>query len=231
MRQLLKAAAISILGLSLLSGCGTNKKAANTSPSKQTEEQTEQTGEQKTPSGQQEQNEKIRLLEQKLSYTQNGKTYEEMAYLRTSENQSFSLYVLEGWEFEAEEPHADVLLKGDSFVRISLLHPEGGEMDYEKTVEEQAKAVSPDAVRQPTDNLQGLLRDAVWYKAYTNDTAVNVIWIKGNVPMIVNIQTPRDQEVLEPIFAMLSTVEKTEVTKPNESLDNPDEPKSSSNKQ
>lgn len=89
-------------------------------------------------------------------------------------------------------------------------------MDYEKTVEDQAKAVSADAVRQNTDNLQGLLHGAVWYKAYTNDTAVNVIWIKGNVPMIVNIQTPRNQEVLEPIFAMLSTVEKTEVTKPSQ---------------
>lgn len=227
MRQLFKAAAISILGLSLLSGCGTNEKTANTSPSKQTGEQTEQTGEQKTPSGQQGQNEKIRLFERKLSYTQNGKTYEEMAYLRTSENQSFSLYVLEGWEFEAEEPHADVLLKGDSFVRISLLHPEGGEMDYEKTVEEQAKAVSPDAVRQPTDNLQGLLRDAVWYKAYTNDTAVNVMWIKEPVPMIVAIHTPRDQEELEPIFAMLSTLEKTEITKPSENSSNPDESTSS----
>jgi len=230
MKPLYKTAAISILGLSLLSGCGTEQEATKTLPNKHTEKQSnEQT--QGAPDDQQEQNKKIRLLEKKLTYTQNGKTYEEMAYLKTSENQSFSLYVLEGWEFEAEEPNADVLLKDDSFVRISLLHPEGGEMDYGKTVEEQAKAVSADAARQPTDNLQGLLHDAVWYKAYTNDTAVNVIWIKGNVPMIVNIQTPRDQEVLEPIFLMLSTVEKTEVTKPNESASNPDEPTSSSDAQ
>jgi hypothetical protein len=32
--------------------------------------------------------------------------------------------------------------------------------------------------------------------------------------MIVTIQTPRDQEVLEPIFAMLETIEKTKTSKP-----------------
>ncbi|MCL6585077.1 MAG: hypothetical protein K6T72_00935 [Anoxybacillus sp.] len=226
MKPLYKAAAVSILGLSLLSGCGAQQDVAKTLPSKQAEKQSNEQPN-TPPANQQEQTTKIRLLEKKLTYTRNGKTYEEMAYLKTSENQSFSLYVLEGWELEAEEPNADVLLKDDSFVRIRLLHPEGGEMDYGKTVEEQAKAVSTDAVRQSTDNLQGLLHDAVWYKAYTNDTAVNVMWLKGTVPMIVNIQTPRDQEVLEPIFAMLSTIEKTEVTKPNETSSNPDEPTSS----
>ncbi|MCZ0754900.1 hypothetical protein [Anoxybacillus sp. J5B_2022] len=230
MKPLYKTLAVSLLGLSLLSGCGATQEVEKTVPNKQTGEQNSKQEKEKQ-TAKQAQSKKIRLLEKKLSYTRNGKTYEEMAYLKTSENQSFSLYVLEGWELEAEEPNADVLLKDDSFVRISLIHPDGGEMDYEKTVEDQAKAVSADAVRQNTDNLQGPLDGAVWYKAYTNDTAVNVIWIKGNVPMIVNIQTPRNQEVLEPIFAMLSTVEKTEVTKPNESLDNPNEPTSSSNKQ
>ncbi|MBB5326311.1 hypothetical protein HNQ34_003445 [Anoxybacillus tepidamans] len=221
MKPLYKTLAVSLLGLSLISGCGAKQEVEKTLPSKQTGEQ----------SNKQEQSKIIRLLEKKLSYTENGKTYEEMAYLKTSENQSFSLYVLEGWELEAEEPNSDVLLKDDSFVRIRLIQPEYGAMDYEKMVEDQAKAVSADAVRQNTDDLQGLLRQAVWYKAYTSDTAVNVIWIKENVPMMVTIQTPRDQEVLEPIFAMLSTVEKTEVTKPNKSLDNPNEPTSSSNGQ
>jgi hypothetical protein len=151
----------------------------------------------------------------KLSYTKDGKTYEETGKLETSENQSFSLYVLGNWKLEAEEPNSDVLLKDRSFVRIRLVQPDDNETDYAKMVEDQAKAVTSDAVQQETNNLQGMLHQAVWYKAYTNDTAVNVLWIKGNVPMIVNIQTPRNQEVLEPIFAMLETIQKLDTSQTN----------------
>jgi hypothetical protein len=202
MKRIYKTLAVSLLGIALVSGCGTKQETERTTASNKSQQEVDK------------QEQTIRLLEKKLSYTKDGKTYEEMAYLKTSKNQGFSLYVLKGWELEAEEPNSDVLLKDDDFVRIRLIQPEDGEMDYAKLVEEQAKSVSSDASRQDTDTLQGFLHQAVWYKAYTNDTAVNVIWVKEKTPMIVTIQTPRDQEVLEPIFAMLETIEKTKTSKP-----------------
>ncbi len=42
----------------------------------------------------------------------------------------FSLYVLEGWTLDAEEPGADVLLHGEAFARIRLLSE--GETNYEQ---------------------------------------------------------------------------------------------------
>jgi hypothetical protein len=224
MKRIYKTLAVSLLGIALVSGCGTKQEIEKTTASNKSQQEVDKQETKKES----KQEQTIRLLEKKLSYTKDGKTYEEMAYLKTSKNQGFSLYALEGWELEAEEPNSDVLLKDDAFVRIRLIQPEDGEMDYAKLVEEQAKSVSSDASRQDTDTLQGFLHQAVWYKAYTNDTAVNVIWVKEKTPMIVTIQTPRDQEVLEPIFAMLETVEKTKTSKPQEKEANPDEQTSSS---
>ncbi|WP_051530078.1 hypothetical protein [Anoxybacteroides tepidamans] len=222
MKQLYKTMAVFLLGTVLISGCGTNEATETRATHNKFHEQNNKSNKQ------QQKSETARLPEKKLTYKKDGKTYEEMAYLKTSENQSFSLYVFKGWEFEAEEPNSDVLLKNDSFVRIRLIQPESGEMDCSKIVEDQAKAVSSDAVLQSTENMQGFLHGAVWYKAYTNDTAVNVMWIKANTPMIVSIQTPRAEEHLEPIFAMLETVEKINVAKPKKNSDNPDKPVSSS---
>jgi hypothetical protein len=223
MKIIYKTLAVSLLGIALVSGCGTKQEAEKTTASNEPRQEVDK----QENKEERKQEQVIRLLEKKLSYTKAGKTYEEMAYLKTSENQGFSLYAFEEWELEAEEPNSDVLLKDDAFVRIRLIQPEDGEMDYAKLVEEQAKAVSSAAVRNDTNNLQGIFHQAVWYKAYTEDTAVNVMWVKEKIPMIVTIQTPRDQEVLEPIFAMLETIEKTETSKPKEKEANPDEPTSS----
>jgi hypothetical protein len=217
MKNIYKTLAVSLLGIALVSGCGMKQESVKTTASNEPRQEVDKQQEDNQKNKQEtkeksKQEQVIRLLEKKLSYTKDGKTYEEMAYLKTSENQGFSLYALEGWELDAEEPNSDVLLKDDAFVRIRLIQLEDGEMDYTKLVEEQAKAVSSEAYRNETAELNGILKDAVWWKAYTEDTAVNVLWIKGITPMLLTIHTPRDQEVLEPIFAMLETIEKTETS-------------------
>jgi hypothetical protein len=214
MKNIYKTLAVSLLGIALVSGCGTKQETEKTTASNEPIQEVDKQEDNQENKEESKQEQVIRLLEKKLSYTKDGKPFEEMAYLKTSENQGFSLYALEGWELDAEEPNSDVLLKDDAFVRIRLIQPEDGEMDYTKLVEEQAKAVSSEAYRNEAAGLNGILKDAVWWKAYTEDTAVNVLWIKGITPMLLTIHTPRDQEVLEPIFAMLETIEKTETSKP-----------------
>ncbi|RAK15463.1 hypothetical protein B0I26_12133 [Anoxybacillus vitaminiphilus] len=220
-----------VLVLSLISGCGTKEdnKPVNSSqpaeeqkdndttldnePAENPKKEDEPTSNSKTAEASKNENDQdeqpVRLLEKQLSYTIDGKTHEETAFLKTSDNQGFSMYVFEGWELEAEEPNSDVLLKDDLFVRIRLIYPEDAEVDYTKMVEDHAKTVSSEVYHNETTGLNGILKDAVWWKAYTEDTAVNVLWIKEKTPMLVIIHTPRDQEVLEPIFAMIETIEKT----------------------
>jgi hypothetical protein len=216
MKNIWKALAVFLLGITLISGCGTkenNEKTNGTAPVQEPKKENDQ------------KDQVIRLLEKQLSYTIDGKTYEETAFLKTSDNQGFSIYAFEGWELEAEEPNSDVLLKDDSFVRIRLVDPT--EIDYTKLVEDHAKAVSSEIQRVETADLNGIWKNAVWWKAYTEDTAVNVLWVKEKTPMLLTIHTPREQEVLEPIFAMLETIERTTTSKPKEETENPDEPTSS----
>jgi hypothetical protein len=208
MKNIWKAFIVLILGLSLISGCGTKVDDEQANQNTTIKEDNEKTNGSSSENEQNKENEQaVRLLEKQLSYTIDGKTYEETAFLKTSDNQEFSIYTFEGWELEAEEPNSDVLLKDDSFVRIRLVDPTT-EIDYTKLVEDHAKAVSSEIHRVETADLNGILKNAVWWKAYTEDTAVNVLWIKEKIPMLLTIHTPHEQEVLEPIFAMIETIEK-----------------------
>ncbi|SFA51632.1 hypothetical protein SAMN05192569_103131 [Parageobacillus thermantarcticus] len=157
-----------------------------------------------------------RPSEMQLSYTVDGKEVKETATLKTSDNQNFSLYVLKGWELDAEEPNSDVLMRDNSFVRIRLLQTEENETDYAKLAEEHAQAVSSDAARQDGANLPESLKGAVWYKAHSDNMTVHVIGTSNPVPMLVIIQTPKDQEELSPILAMIETIRKTDSAKPGD---------------
>ncbi|EID43746.1 hypothetical protein [Parageobacillus thermoglucosidasius] len=168
-----------------------------------------------TDAGESKQQE-ARPSEMQLSYTADGKEVKETATLKTSDNQGFSLYVLKGWELEAEEPHSDVLLRNNSFVRIRLLPTEENGTDYAKLAEEHAQAVSSDAARQDSANLPASLKGAAWYTAHSDNMTVHVIGTSSPVPMLVMIQTPKDKEELAPILAMIETIQKTDSAKPDE---------------
>ncbi|MDP4171332.1 MAG: hypothetical protein Q8906_12035, partial [Bacillota bacterium] len=66
----------------------------------------------------------VRLLEQKISYNQNGTKKEETAFLKHSNNDAYSLYVLPEYELSAEEPNRDIIAlksNGTIFMRIETL--------------------------------------------------------------------------------------------------------------
>lgn len=170
-----------------------------------------------------------RPSEMQLSYIADGKEVKETASLKTSDNQGFSLYVLKGWELDAEEPHSDVLMRNNSLIRIRLLHAEGNGIDYAKLAEEQAQAVSSDAVRQDSAKLPESLKGAAWYTAHSENMAVHVIAASSPVPMLVTIQTPKDKEELAPALAMIKTIQKTDSAKPDEEAADSNESTSSSN--
>lgn len=227
MKMTWKALAAFLFSIALISGCGTKESSEKANSSVPVKEQKEKENHPLSTNEQNQEEKQTPSSEKQLSYTIDGKKYEETAFLKTSDNQGFSLYTLKGWELEAEEPNSDVLLKDDMVVRIRLIHPEGSEMDYAQLVEDQAKAISSSAVRQDTTHLSGMFQQSVWYKVHTEDTAVNVIGVNKPIPMMFTIQTPRNKEVLAPILAMLETITKTETSKSKEKTTNPDEPTSS----
>lgn len=202
-----------------------NGGATNTEENNQqsnTEENKQQTN------AEENKQQEARPSEMQLSYTADGKEVKETASLKTSDNQGFSLYVLKGWNLDAEEPHSDVLMHDNSFARIRLLHAEGNKVDYAKLAEEHAQAVSSDAVRQNSTNLPESLKGAAWYTAHSENMTVHVIGTSSPVPMLVMIQTPKDKEELAPVLAMIETIRKTDLAKPDEEAADPNESVSSS---
>ncbi|KYD24642.1 hypothetical protein [Parageobacillus toebii] len=189
---------------------------------------TNEENKQQTNAEENKQQEEARPSEMQLSYMVDGKEVKETASLKTSDNQGFSLYVLKGWELEAEEPHSDLLLRDNSFVRIRLLHEEGNKIDYAKLAEEHAQAVSSDAARQDSANLPASLKGAAWYTAQSENMTVHVIATSSPVPMLVMIQTPKDKEELAPALAMIETIRKTDSAKQDKEAANPNESVSSS---
>jgi hypothetical protein len=236
-----------IMVTALVSGCGTketNEVKQNNDTNQTETTPSDNTGQSKTsqPSSANENNasengttnteesnqQDARPSEMQLSYTADGKEVKETASLKTSDNQGFSLYVLKGWNLDAEEPHSDVLMHDNSFARIRLLHAEGNKVDYAKLAEEHAQAVSSDAVRQNSTNLPESLKGAAWYTAHSENMTVHVIGTSSPVPMLVMIQTPKDKEELAPVLAMIETIRKTDSAKPDEETADPNESVSSS---
>lgn len=92
---------------------------------------------------------KIRLWEILLTFEINGKTFQDTAFLRESDTQNFSLYVLPGYILTGEEPNSDLLyLEEDSRqnMRIQLL-PRNTDMNEAiATMKEQLATVSDNVV-------------------------------------------------------------------------------------
>ncbi len=141
-----------------------------------------------------------------LSYQVGNQTVTGTATLTTSDNQHFSLYVLDGWTLDAEEPHADVLLHGKSFARIRLLSE--GETNYEQLAKEHAQAIDANAARQQTNGLPKPFADAVWYTAQADDATVHVIASAQPAPMLLTVHAPRNEDVLGAVLAMAATLQK-----------------------
>lgn len=119
------------VGLStlLLTGCGSateSDKTANQTPESQQASAPEASKEEQPAAEQDKKKEEgsIRVLEQNLDYTLNGEQKQQTGFLKNSDNQNYSMYVLPEYEWTAEEPNKDVLMltEDDSiFMRIELL--------------------------------------------------------------------------------------------------------------
>ncbi|KPC98945.1 hypothetical protein LR69_02781 [Geobacillus sp. BCO2] len=176
------------------------------SSSKETKDQTSPTGKEEEQSTTKEEQSAASQPTVSLSYQEGKQTVTKTATLQTSNNQHFSLYVLEGWALDAEEPGADVLLHGEAFARIRLLSE--GETNYEQLAKEHAQAVDANAARQQTNGLPKPFADAVWYTAQADGVTVHVIASAQPTPMLLTVHAPSNEDVLGAVLAMVATLQK-----------------------
>lgn len=197
----------------------TEEKAAETSTDgqeepteqeEQEEQEAQETGEMNGDEGKSGTDEKVRLPEQNLTYEENGQAVEKTGFLNTSDNQNYSMYVLDGYTLEEEEPGKDVIMLSNdqkSFMRIEVVPADMDLTTVEDIVKTTAEAISPEAEKYEAFKKEGMLKDAVWYKAATEEDMVNLILVKGETPIKLSIYTPKDQENIAPFLAMAETIE------------------------
>lgn len=190
-----------------------DEKAAETSADEQEEPketEAQETGEMNGDEEKSGTDEKVRLPEQNLTYEENGQAVEKTGFLNTSDNQNYSMYVLDGYTLEEEEPGKDVIMLSNdqnSFMRIEVVPADMDVTTVEDIVKTTAEAINPEAEKYEEFKKEGMLKDAVWYKAATEEDMVNLILIKGETPIKLSIYTPKDQENIAPFLAMAETIE------------------------
>ena len=196
-----------LLATLMLAGCGAD---STEDEPKDKQEEVNPKDNQGNNSSDQEQGtkkEKIRLMEQNLQYTWNGKTKEETAFLKKSDNQPFSLYVLQDYDLSAEEPGKDIVfLKDDDsvYMRIELLEDANWD-EVEQNAKDQLKTIS--------DNLEAPALDIENGTAYevstTEGEVVTSILLKDEkAPLRLTLFTKKNQDYRNAFLEMAKTAEK-----------------------
>ncbi|MCM3400553.1 MULTISPECIES: hypothetical protein [Cytobacillus] len=218
-----------ILGLFavILAGCGTSQNdSGNGSDPGQNEEETASDGQ----DGQEQTEEQdpaeegtvdegqsvIRILEQNMTYTVEGEAKEETAFLKHSDNQNYSMYVLPAYELTAEEPNKDVLYLSENdqvFMRIELLPNDADWNMVEENTKAQLGAVSENVqtADAPSDDFY---KDANVMKAEGNGEKVSAYLVKNeDLSLKLTLFNKEEADHEEAFLQMAKTIMKEEPQK------------------
>lgn len=191
----------------LLTGCGTTTDDKTSEPQEETVKDENKADSNIETDSNAEDNNKVRLMEQNLQYTSNGEAKEETAFLKNSDNQPFSLYVLQQFELTAEEPGKDILfLSEDDSVsmRIELLSEDVNWDEVEENVQTQLKSVS-DKIEDPALNID----NGSGYEVVSGDEVVTSVLLKDEkAPVRLTMFTKKDQDYRDAFLEMAKTLMK-----------------------
>ncbi|WP_404323797.1 hypothetical protein LG298_07990 [Cytobacillus firmus] len=206
----------------ILAGCGTAQDdSGNGAGSGQNEEETGSEGQDGQEQSEEEEssedgtagegNSVIRILEQNMTYTVEGETKEDTAFLKHSDNQNYSMYVLPEYELTAEEPNKDVLYLSENdqiFMRIELL-PNDADWDMiEENTKAQLEAVSENVQtsKAPSDDFY---KNASVMKAEGNGEKVSAYLMKNdNLSLKLTIFNKEDADHEDAFLQMAKTIMK-----------------------
>lgn len=208
----------------LLSACGTGSQsngssqpAKNTSTTEQSEpaanevedgsSEEEATEQSSSTEGTETTQESVEQTEEQAS----SKEVEEDVTTVTSENQGYSIQLLDGYELMEEEPRKDVIALTEdehTFMRIEMIPEDMTIEEAEENMKQLAMAIDVNTKPREEFSREGMLQDAIWYESYTEEDAIHSILVKGTTPMQLTIYTAKDQNHVEPFLEMASTIKK-----------------------
>ncbi|PLS16458.1 hypothetical protein CVD28_15320 [Bacillus sp. M6-12] len=215
---------VSITGL-LLTGCGTQaepgksdepKEEASAQPEAAENKNTNAAGNKEAAAETKDGNstksetgtETVRTLEQNLQFSINGETKEATAFLKKSENQNYSLYVLPEYELTGEEPNKDLLFFKESeniSMRIELLPEDVDWALAEETARTQLQATS-ETITAPTDPKLAI-SNGVALEAASGDELTNIFLIKdAKNPVKLTIFTTKNADHRQAFLEMGKTI-------------------------
>ncbi|MFJ8257052.1 hypothetical protein ACIQ4Z_07155 [Peribacillus asahii] len=202
----------------VLTGCGTADKEEVKEPtneevnekqngSSQTEETNEnQNGSSENEETNEEQSNEVRVMETNLKYTLNKESKEETAFLKTSDNQPFNMYVLPEFELSSEEPGKDLVFLSENdaiSMRIELL-PEGTDLvETEKYMKTFLSSIS-ESISDP--KLQ--IENGVGYEVVTpdNEVVTSVLLKNEKAPVLLTMFTTKEADYRGAFLEMAKTI-------------------------
>ncbi|WP_370222126.1 hypothetical protein [Cytobacillus sp.] len=220
---------ILMLGLfaAILTGCGTTQDdSGNEADPGQNEEETAsegQDGQEQTEEQNSEEDDSvgegdsvIRILEQNMAYMVEGEAKEETAFLKHSDNQNYSIYVLPAYELTAEEPNKDALYLSENdqvFMRIELLPNDADWNMIEENTKAQLGAVSEN-VQTSEAPLDNFYKDATVMKAEGNGELVSAYLVKNeDLSLKLTLFNKEEADHEDAFLQMAKTIMKEEPQK------------------
>ena len=147
--------------------------------------------------------------EQTLSYSFNGEAKEEQVFLKKSDNQDFSLYVLPGYELTAEEPYNDIIFLKENdriFMRISILPADSDMNSLKENTTEQLQVVN-ETVQTLTPPDDEFLQNAIIMEASNNGEIVTSYLIKKQESIIkLTLFTTEQTDYRDALIQMAKTL-------------------------
>lgn len=195
----------------LVSGCGSTSENKTEQTNGNHEIQQEHSASEREHNENKESSEDhIRVLEQNLVYKVNGEEKKDTAFLKYSDNQNYSIYVLPNFELSAEEPYKDVLYLSDNdsiFMRIEIL-PE--DLDWNLVKDDttsQLMAVSSDIQTQTT--MDDFFKDVTIIEASNEeDTVTSYLINNKEIKIKLSMFTKKDKDYRNVFLQMAKTIMK-----------------------
>lgn len=151
---------------------------------------------------------KVRILEQNIDYSVNGESKQNTAFLTTSDNQHFTMFVLPEYELSAEEPMKDVLLlsgKEDVFMRIEILPADINWDETEENVKAQLGSIS-ESVETLNAGEFSLTNGSIFEAKNGNDVVTSVLIKDKSNPVRLTLFTTKDEDYRDAFIKMGSTI-------------------------
>ncbi|MDM5223959.1 hypothetical protein QUF86_25130 [Peribacillus sp. NJ11] len=191
----------------LLTGCGMTADENADQPQENSVNEENEGNSSHGDNGNNGNNNKVRLMEQNLQYISNGKAIEKTAFLKRSDNQPFSLYVLQQFKLSAEEPGKDIvfLTEDDSiYMRIELLTADVNWDEVEKNIHAQLKSLSDTIVDPALD-----VENGMGFEVKSGDDVITSILLKDEkTPVRLTMFTKKDKDYRDAFLQMAKTLMK-----------------------